>query len=180
MLLVSVLLVILACQLNLGGPEIPSEPIQASTESAESFEDNWRQAFNQAEETGLVTLTITEVQATSLVATKLAERGNPSFTDPQVFLRDGNVQVFGNVQRGSIVASVQIELSVSVDQNGGPKFEITSADFGPLPVPEGLLDNLSAMIDEAFTGEIGSAVSGFQIDGILIADGVMAITGRVR
>jgi hypothetical protein len=36
------------------------------------------------------------------------------------------------------------------------------------------------MMDEAFTGELGPVVSGFQIDGILITDGVMAITGRVR
>jgi len=180
MFFASLFFITIACQLNLGGPEIPSEPIQGSTESAESLEENWRQAFNQAEETGSVTLTITEVQATSLVAAKIAERENPSFTDPQVFLRDGHIQVFGKVKSGSIAVSVQIVLSVSVDQDGGPKFEITSADFGPLPVPEGLLDNLSAMIDEAFTGELGSVATGFQIDGILIADGVMAITGRVR
>jgi hypothetical protein len=69
---------------------------------------------------------------------------------------------------------------VGVDANGEPTIEMTSADFGPFPVPEGLRDTISAMVREAYTGTLGPVATGLRIETITIANGVMTITGRVR
>ena len=67
-----------------------------------------------------------------------------------------------------------------VDENGKPKIEIVSADFGPLPAPEGINAAISAMIQEAYTGAIGPVATGLRIQTISIADGIMTISGRIR
>src|SRR5919106_1057177 len=104
----------------------------------------------------------------------------PFMTDPQVYLRDGQMQIYGKTQQGIFAANIGIVVSVGVDPNGQPLIEMTSADFGPFPAPEGLKDTISAMIREAYTGSLGPVATGLRIETISIADGVMTITGRIR
>ena len=63
---------------------------------------------------------------------------------------------------------------------GQPKIEIASADFGPIPAPEGVNSAVSAIIDEVFTGSLGPVAVGFRLESITIADGVMTLTGRIK
>jgi hypothetical protein len=67
-----------------------------------------------------------------------------------------------------------------VDENGKPKIELVSADFGPLPVPESVASAISSMIEEAYTGSLGPVATGLRIQTISTADGLMTITGRIR
>jgi hypothetical protein len=69
---------------------------------------------------------------------------------------------------------------VGVDENGQPRVEIASADFGPLPAPEGLRDSVAAMIREAYMGSLGPVATGLRIETITIADGVMTVSGRIK
>ena len=69
---------------------------------------------------------------------------------------------------------------MGVDADGQPLIEITSADFGPFPAPEGLKDAITAMVREAYTGSLGPVATGLRIETISIANGVMTVTGRVR
>jgi hypothetical protein len=72
-------------------------------------------------------------------------------------------------------------MNVGIDETSGlPKIEIVSADFGPIPAPEGLNTAISAMIDEAFTGSLGPVAIGFRLESITIADGIMTLTGRTK
>ncbi len=170
----------LACQVNVGGPEVPATSVPVSTEAAVSLETAWEQAFAQAKDTGTVTITITEAQLTSFLAYQLAEQEDPLFSEPQVFLQDGQIQIFGKATSGNVTATVRVVMTVSVDETGVPKFELSSADFGPVPVPEGLLSGLSSTLDEAFTGKVGPVATGLRIESIIIGNGTMAITGRVK
>ncbi|NOH03208.1 MAG: hypothetical protein HND47_15225 [Chloroflexi bacterium] len=171
----------LACSIFVGGPDYPAQPISASTEEAQTMREQIEQAFLSGAETGIVTLQITESQLTSYMADKLAQQTNPPFTDPQILLRNGQMQMYGKIARGWFTANMLITMNVTVDEaTGQPKIEITSADFGPIPAPEGLNSAVSAIIDEAFTGSIGPAAVGFRLETIVIADGIMTLTGRVK
>jgi uncharacterized protein YpmS len=127
-----------------------------------------------------MTLTVTESQVTSLLNEKLAADPNSVFHDPQVLLRNNEIQVFGKATQSGFEFNVRIVLAASIDAEGKPVLTITSADFGPLPAPEGLNKTISAMMDEAFTGALGPAASGLRLESINIADGVMTLTGRVK
>jgi len=186
-LLITLLLTSLACTLFVGGPDYSDlTPIPVSVEAAESLKEEMKKAFEAGLQTGTVTLTITEPQITSVLALRLqsdpglqAEK-KPIITDPQVYLRDGQMKIYGKSQQGIFAANIGIIVSMGVDENGQPKIEIVSADFGPFPAPEGLKNALTAMIKEAYTGSLGPVATGLRIETIAIANGVMTVSGRIR
>jgi len=180
MFLITLILNSLACTIFVGGPEYPANPIPFSMEAVESLRTQMEQAMITGAETGVVTLQINESQLTSYLILKLQEKTNPPFTDPQVLLRDGQMQILGKIQRGVFAANMAIVLSVTVDENGKQKIEVTSADFGPFPAPEGLNTAISKIIEEAYTGSLGPVATGFRIETVSIADGTMTLTGRIK
>lgn len=170
----------IACRINLGGPELPTETIPVSTEAVTSLDEAWAAAIKGSEATGSFTMVINESQLTSLVTQSLEKQENPPIRDPQVFLRDGQLQLYGTATRGNLEATVRLIVSVAVDADGYPDIRIVSGDFGPFPLPEDVLNGFSAVIDEAFTGEVGPIATGIRLESIVIDGGLMAITGRVR
>src|SRR5512147_151176 len=104
----SLLFASLAC--NFGGfappaaPTAAPTPIPVSTQAVQSLELTAQAAAKQAQTSGKVTLTMDEAQLTSLVALELQKQSNPEISEPQVLLRDGQVQLLGNVHQAGITA----------------------------------------------------------------------------
>lgn len=163
-----------------GGPEYPEGTIPVSAEAVASLRSQIEAAVQAGAESGVITLQITQEQITSYIAFRLAEQENPTLKNPQVFLRDGQMQVYGIVERGYFVANVLVALNVNVDELGQPKIEIATADFGPFPAPEGLKEGLTTIVTEAYTGSLGPVATGFRLERIDIANGLMTVTGRIK
>ena len=185
--LITLISMSLACTVFVGGPDYSNlTPIPVSTEAAESLKTEMQKAFEAGAQTGVVTLNISEPQITSLLAFRLLSDPTmqtdkkPIISDPQVYLRDGQMKIYGKSQQGMFAANIGIIVNMGVDELGKPKIEIASADFGPFPAPAGINEALTAMIDEAYTGAIGPAATGLRIETITIADGIMTITGRIK
>lgn len=178
----------LACMINVGGPDYSSLPtIPVSAEAAASIQDEIRRAIEAAAQTGVITVNLTEPQITSYLAARLQTDPSlqqsdrkPLITEPQVYLRDGQMQIYGKTQQGMFTANIGIIVNMGVDANGQPQIEVTSADFGPFPAPEGLKEAITAMVREAYTGSLGPVATGLRIESIAIANGVMTVTGRIR
>lgn len=181
LLFISLALVSMACSIFIGGPDYPTQTIPYSPNEVLDMRAQIEQAFLAGAETGLVTFQITESQLTSYMTEKLQAQSSPPFTDPQVLLRNGQMQMYGKVTRGIFDANILITMNVGIDETSGqPKIEIASADFGPLPAPEGINAAMNAVIAEAFTGTFGPAAVGFRLEAITIADGRMTMTGRIK
>jgi hypothetical protein len=75
---------------------------------------------------------------------------------------------------------VKIVFRAEVNEQGQLKIELLSADFGPLPVPNGLLELATKTIQEAYTGAIGPLVTGFRIQNVTISEGSMTIVGQTK
>lgn len=170
----------LACTMFVGGPEYTEGAIPVSAEAVSSLRVQIEAAVLAGAQSGTITLQITEEQITSYIAFRLAAQANPAILNPQVYLRDAQMQIYGKVQRGYFIANVLVALNVSVNELGQPKIEIASADFGPFPAPEGLKQSLTAIITEAYTGSLGPIATGFRLQSISIANGLMTVTGQVR
>lgn len=170
----------LACTIHLGGPQIPDVSVPVSTEAAFSLEEQFKQAKETAEQTGMLTLQISEAQLTSYLTNWLQSNPEAVLQDPRVLLRDGQMQVYGVARKGYLTANINITIGVSVNEQGQPKIEVVAADFGPFPVPKGLRDTIQAAVQEAYTGAIGPAATGFRLETIQIADGYMTLSGRVK
>jgi hypothetical protein len=178
----------LACTVFVGGPDYSSLPtIPVSGEAAESIKEELRRAIEAGAQTGVITVNLTEPQITSYLATRLQSDPNlqqpdnkPLITEPQVYLRDGQMQIYGKTQQGMFAANIGILVNLGVDANGQPQIDVVSADFGPFPAPKGLKDTITAMVREAYTGSLGPVATGLRIETILVANGIMTVTGRVR
>lgn len=169
----------LACSVGLGGPTPPASPIPFSTEAAGQFENLVTQAVGSSRD-GEVTVVVTEAQLTSYIALRLQETPDAPLQDVQVYLRDGQIILFGDAQVGSLKAPAEIRLNVATNPNGGVDVDVSEANFGPVPVPQSMLDTLSATLDEAMSGQFGPQATGVRVSNIVIGDGEMTITGTAN
>lgn len=183
----TLMLATLACNVFVGGPDYSTLPtVPVSTEAVQSIQDEIKRAFEEGAQTGTITMNITETQLTSYIAARLQsdptlqQDNRPFITEPQVYLRDGQIQLYGKSQQGMFIANIGVIVSVGVDENGQPKVEIVSADFGPMPAPEGIKDTITAMVREAYMGSLGPVATGLRIESITIGNGIMTVSGRVR
>jgi hypothetical protein len=169
----------LACEMGLGGPTPPASPIPVSTEAAGELEQLWDQAMANAEN-GEVSVTMTEAQVTSYVALKLAEEPDSPFEDVQIFLRDGKITMQAQAIAGDMRVPAHIVLGVTPSTDGPVSIAIEEADFGPVPVPESILEDISDGLNDLIVGQLGNQTADFSITSIVIADGQMAVSGTVN
>ena len=179
-ILFTLLIMSLACTMNIGGPDYPESTIVPSEQAVQIMKNQFKVAFENAATNGDVILTFTEEQLTSVLHYRFAEQLNPIITEPQVFLRNNTMDIYGKAAQGYFVANVKISVQVGVNENGEPNITVVSSDFGPLPVPDGINTSLSAIIKEAYTGAIGPVATGFRIEQIGIRDGFMVMAGKVK
>ena len=179
-IMLAALAITLACTIFVGGPDYPEPPIPISADAVLSLQEQIKAAVEAGAASGEVVLLINEVQLTSYLAYKNLDDPSPMFTDPQVYLRDGQMRIYGKTQQGNFTANIGIVLAVGLDAEGNPELQLASADFGPFPLPEGLNKAITAVIEEAYTGALGPVATGFRIQSISIADGVMTIVGNIR
>jgi hypothetical protein len=179
--MVALVVASLGCVINLGGPELPPETIPASPDAAVQLKEQFRAALENARNSdGSVTFTMTEAQLTSLLASRLEEEPDPFLTEPQVFLREGQMRIYGKANRGLFAATVGIVVSAGIDDQGKPTLTVASADFGPLPAPEGLINTLTDFVTEAYTSALGPVATGFRLEQLDIANGNLTLTGQVQ
>jgi uncharacterized protein YpmS len=179
-ILTTSLATMLACTFFIGGPDYPDRTIPVSTEAVGDLQTSIQQAIAIGAVSGQVTVTITEAQLTSYLAMKLGQQSDPLLSNPQVYLQDGQIQLYGTAKQGYFQATAAIILTAGIDETGQLTIELTSADFGPMPVPDGLLSIITAMVEEAFTGAVGPAATGIRLTSITVANGLMIVTGQIK
>jgi uncharacterized protein YpmS len=169
----------MAC--NLGSYLSKSRPtIPVSTESAQSLEETARAALDNAAQKGVVDLVVDESQVTSLLAFELQKSNQQFISDPQVYLRDGQMQVNAKVKSENIAADAMIIIEPQVDATGRVTFEIVSAKVGPIPLPGDIVSQIETGVNQVFNQQLGAMAPNVFIDSLVIADGLMTIKGHTR
>ena len=170
----------LACTVDIGGPEPPGPAIPVSQDAAEIFEGMWDSAVQGALSGGQLLILLDESQVTSLLANRLSRQEKPILDDPQVYLQDGQIRVYGSTVQGPLQGRVLITVEPRLDAQGQVTFDVVSADVGPVPAPAAVLDGISSVLTELFTGSLGSLATGVRITSLAIAGGEMSIVGELR
>lgn len=140
----------------------------------------WESAVLNAATSGRVTVILTEAQVTSYLALRLEAQEDPLLDDPQIYFRDGTIQIHGHTHQGVLAADVLITVAPVLEPDGAVSFDVSSADFGPLPAPEALRQSVSSMLTEAFTSPLGSLATGFRITTLVVDGGEAALVGELR
>ena len=171
----AMLLVSLAC--NLGAAR-PGTPTPVDTVPADGVDQNTPQPPVESPGGATVEVVVTEAQLTKLVNETLQNQSDPPIVEPQILLRDGQIEFSGKTANQPIQADVNAVMTVQVDATGQPVFDLVSADLGPFPVPQAMLDQIEGQLDQALRAELQSKTAGITIESITIADGEMTILGR--
>ena len=181
LVLASLLISSLAC--NLPGirrsADIQPEPLPVITEAAAQLEDNIEEAVDAVVSGAPFTLAIDEVQVTSAANLKLQSMPDAPVKNLQIYLRDGQIKVYGDVVRDGVTLPVTFIARVYAAQ-GSVAYEILDARLGPFPMPESFLDEMEAQVDQFILAQLSPNTSAIVIEHITIAGGVMTVTGHAR
>lgn len=154
-----------------------TEQIPVTTAAVETLQGNLEAAATEVASSQTVSIVVTEEQLTSLVAFELASMEQPPVSDPQVFLRNGQIEARGNVQQSGFSLPLTMIATVSVNAEGKLEYQLVDATIGPLPLPDSLKDQLTGQIDQAINS-LTPQTEGLIFDDVVVGDGVMTITGH--
>lgn len=172
----------LACNLlnRISDSSIEPTPITVTNESANNLRKDLSTAVERLKDGEKVTLVIDEAELTSLVAVELSKQSDPILYEPQIYLREGGVQIIGKVLQGGFMVPAQLDLILTTNSAGQPQINIKSAKIGPLELPDSMLVELTSQVDSALMHNVRPRIKDIFVESILIADGLMTITGRSR
>jgi hypothetical protein len=170
----------LACQIDIGGPERPGELIYPDDAQATEVAQTWSQAISDSVSGGQVIVMFNETQITGFVAQRLQADPNSLIEEPQIYLRQGQIQVYGIFERGIVKSATLVRVEPSIDADGQLSLRLVEVSVGPIPAPELLMESISAVLTEALTGSIGSLATGIKITSVAISNGEMSIVGEKR
>jgi uncharacterized protein YpmS len=180
-LIFGVILAIISISCNLIQKNtFPNDVIPVSTEALNDLQNKLNTTGEQVATTGKIDVTITESELTSLVAFEIQSGGDQFIQNPQVFLRNGTIQLVADVSQNSISAKMDVKIVVTVSESGQPEFQIIEAKLGPIPLPEDIKTQIGTQILQAFSSRLANGSGKLYLDTITIADGKMVIKGEIQ
>lgn len=162
--------------LSVGGPTPEYSPVPISTEAIQSLSDKF-DALGAS--SGEVTVTITEPELTSFIDQQMAAQPDGAFSNPQVYLRDGKIKLYTTVTTDNLSADALVVMNASIKDNA-LKVIIDSADFGPVPVPQGVLDSLTSTVNDELLALVSGLPTGVGLKGVSVNDGLLTLTAVVK
>jgi uncharacterized protein YpmS len=168
----------LACRLGAEKIQKPVETIPVSTQAVATLEQKLLDSVEQAGQGGTVEIIIREEELTSLIALRFSEQTSVPVTDLQVFLREGQVQLLGNVLMGELAVPVVVFFEPQINSSGQLHLTLVSFQMGPLEVPDSLKDTIQEQVDQLITDLIQRSESSYYIESVTIADGNLTLRGH--
>jgi uncharacterized protein YpmS len=123
-------------------------------------------------------LTINESDMTAHLSAALAQQTEYQIMDPQIYLRDGQVQLRGTVHQSGFNLPLKVILEPYVNSQGQLYIQIISATLGPLSLPQSLQDQLSQELNKNLLRILGLDKTPVQIDSVDIGDGLLTVQGH--
>ena len=170
----------LACNLGFGKPATPEFELPVITQALDNSENNLAGPGLDTEIQGIPHLEITENQLASLMEDELEQRVGDQITNLQVYLRNGQIQILGDLNTQGISAPAKVVFDVSIDPVGRPILSIISSSIGPFPIPGDLVAEVEVLINKAFQEKVLTLAPNMHIDNIVIQEGIMTIYGHSK
>ncbi len=180
LILFAFLAALLACNLPGRSATPAPTPIPITTQAVEELATQVVQAASTAQSGGPITLEVTEAQLTSAAALEMQNQTQEQIKDIQVRLRDGRMVLSGVTTQSGIDLPVTIAVVITVDAQGVPHSQVVEASAGPVPLPQSVVNEISARFDQLFMQQLGATSQAVAVDRITIADGKMTVVAHKR
>ena len=169
--------ILLSCRLGLPKSQLPGPPISISTEEAKRFEEKKTLASEDLSNTGRAELQISETEITSYFYYELQSQNQTTISQPQIYFRDGKIQLIAQYSEGKIPVDLKIILSPIIVY-GKLELELEGMRLGPAAAPDLLVQQAQRIIDEQVEpGFNQNLVKEFNVESFSIADGMLSISG---
>jgi hypothetical protein len=158
-----------------GAPERPGAQIISSDTAGVEAKTALKSALPQPG--SLNTLTLTELQITSWLATEMQNNPDLPMREIQVYLRDGQIQIWGIVKGSDNETSALISGMLMLDSNGQPAIKIESMQIGQQAIPSILLSQVETWLNQILSDKINEQIPGLKVMNINISSGLITISG---
>jgi tetratricopeptide (TPR) repeat protein len=125
----------------------------------------------------LASVSLSEQQLTSWLATELQNNPDLPLSDIQVYLRDDKIQLWGMVAGSSNSTSALIVGNMMIDSNGNPLIRLESMQIGQTVIPGLLLSQAESWLNQALTDEVNKQAPGLKVMNISINSGLLTMSG---
>lgn len=168
-------------------PEPPvSENFKPSTAEAQAFESSITAATNLARNQGWFYLTFNERQLSSWMAQRgddFAEQHghNYPFENVQIGIKDGKFTFYGDVVGYGPRMPLEVIITPKVDAEEHLELDIDEAHLGALSVPQFVLNNITAQVEDTLLQPIMALESNYKIfePSLSLENGVFVVQGQV-
>lgn len=158
-----------------GAPERPGGEIMAS--DVIGMETKALLADSIPQPGSLTSIILSEEQLTSWLAMELKNVPDLPLQQTQIYLRDGQIQLWGMVQGTSASTSALLVGTVSIDEDLQPRLTLQSIQIGPQLTPDILLSQAETWFNELLQQKINAEVPGLKLMNINITSGLLTISG---
>jgi len=158
-----------------GAPERPGGEIMVSEQAGIEAKTIIENALPQPG--SLSSVTITEQQVTSWLATEMQQTPDLPLKDVQVYLRNGKVQVWAMVNGSVDSTSALIVGEINIDNNQQPHFVIESMQIGTQVVPNFLLGQMESWVNEMVVESINEQLPGLALMNVNVVNGLVTVSG---
>ncbi len=167
------------CCINLiGGPQ-PPYPVTPSDQAIERFKERWRATLEGIAD-GSVSITVSEEELTSLAVKVLEEQADlPEVSNLQILLRNGRIEAYATIRVNDALSVPGMAAFAVTVVDGRLNVALDEMDFGPLSLPQQVIDTLTARLNKLITESIKNEVGAVTISDVQIGNGEMTITGQL-
>ncbi|HNK62576.1 MAG TPA: hypothetical protein PKL78_02965 [Anaerolineales bacterium] len=158
-----------------GAPERPGDEIIVSDQSGAEAKIMLERSVPQPG--SLSSITVTEQQITSWLAMEMKSKPDLPLSDVQVYLRDGQIQVWGIVSGGENQTSALITGEVQIDASKRPAFIIESMQVGQQVIPDFVVSQMETWLNQALLESIDKSAPGLELMNVKVANGLLIISG---
>jgi tetratricopeptide (TPR) repeat protein len=158
-----------------GAPERPGDQIVPSDAAGAQAKTSFENALPQPG--SLNTVTLTELEITSWLALEMRDSPDLPLQDVQVYLRNGDIQIWGIVKGSDNQTSALITGTINLDTNGQPAFKIDSFQIGQQVIPTMLLSQAEAWLNQFLSEKINEQTPGLKVMNVNISNGLITISG---
>ena len=95
----------------------------------------------------------------------------------RVYLRDGMIQIWGIVKGSDSETSVLVTGAINLGSKGQPAFEIESLQIGQQVIPNILLSQAEAWLNQLLSEKISEQTPGLEVMNVNISNGLITISG---
>ena len=183
----ALLVVTLACAVTMpSAPQAPLPSLTPSVADADAFEQSFRQAVNQATQTGKFSVTINQQQLSSWLSLRAAAYAKQQGYDLplknlQAALDGGKITLYGIVSEQDVPETpALVVFTPTIDGNGQIAVSVQSGQVGVVGLPGSALNNLNKLIKDTLTSQLSQIQGKYSLTALNIAGGTLTVSGQIN